>query len=159
LIAMLEHQIRLRRGWEIREAASPESRVGRLELPVRWNFDRPTRIFLTRRFGRVAHDPTRQVLLLQMDQVCGIHAMSVNGQPVAGVSSAAAQYTLELHELAERNILTLEIETPPGGALPDGRSRDWGVIALVVRTIDATDDPLAEQIATSVDGGLDLEYS
>jgi len=136
-----EHRIRLRGGWACRAAGSPECEDRRLDLPVRWGSDQPRRLVLTRRFGRPPLDPGRQVLLIQMDQVEGIDSFVLNGQPIAPIATAACRYELEVPNLAERNVLVLEIELPEAGPDPAARRGEWGLIALVVRTIEPAQRP------------------
>jgi hypothetical protein len=133
---MTEHQIRLRRGWECREADAPDPEVRRLDLPVRWSSEIARRLVLTRRFGRPAVEPGRQVLILRLDQVVGTRAIILNGQTIASASAETTHYAIELADLAERNVLVLEIETPPQDASPVENRQDWGVIALVIRDTD-----------------------
>jgi hypothetical protein len=102
-------------------------------LPVRWSSDIAGRLVLTRRFGRPALEPGRQILILEMDQVAGTRAIILNGQPIAAAASETPHYAIELTELAERNVLVLEIDTPPEGVGPAGHGEDWGMIALVIR--------------------------
>lgn len=138
---MTEHRIRLRGGWECRAAGSPEIDAKRLSLPVRWAHDEPRRLILTRRFGRPALDPLRQVLLLQMDQVQGILSLLLNGQRVALTSAEFTNYEIELPNLPERNLLTVELDASACGSRPGGADREWGMISLVIRTSDSADKP------------------
>jgi hypothetical protein len=136
-----EHRIRLRGGWACRAAGSPECENRRLDLPVRWSADEPRRLVLTRRFGRPPLDQGRQILLLQMDQVEGILALALNGQPIAPVAAATCRYEIEVPDLAERNVLVLEIELPEPGPEPERHREEWGVIALVVRAVERAAQP------------------
>jgi hypothetical protein len=135
-----EHRIRLRGGWGCRAAGSPESEERWLNLPVRWGPEYGRRLILTRRFGRPPLGRASQVLLLQMDQVEGILSLTLNGQPISGVSPETSRYQVPLEGLSERNVLVVEVETPKLGANPGGGSGEWGMIALVVRTVDPAED-------------------
>ena len=133
---MTEHRIQLRGGWGYRAAGSPASEDRRLDLPVLWGSESPRRLVLTRRFGRPPLDHGRQLLLLQMDHVEGIRSLFLNGQPIAPMAAAIGCYELELPDLAERNVLVLEIVLPESRADLAGDRDEWGVIALVVRTVE-----------------------
>jgi hypothetical protein len=107
----------------------------RLTLPVRWGLRDPRRLILTRRFGRPRLEQGSRVWL-QMDQVKGVVALSLNGQSIFPVLPEITRYEIELPTLTERNVLVLEIEVrEPGGEIT-GAGGEWGMIALVVRTGD-----------------------
>jgi hypothetical protein len=130
---MNEHRIRLRGGWGWRPTNSPESDDVKLTLPVRWRSRNPGRKILTRRFGRPRLEQGSRVLL-QMDQVQGVVALWLNGQPIFPVLPEITRYEIELPDLAERNVLILELEVrEPDGEITDSGG-EWGMIALVVRT-------------------------
>ena len=76
-----------------------------------------------------------------MDQVEGIVSLALNGQPIAPVAAATCRYEIEVPNLAERNVLDLEIELPEPGHNPRGRPEEWGVIALVVRGVEPLPEP------------------
>jgi hypothetical protein len=130
-----EHRIRLRGGWGIRPAISPESDQVWLTLPVRWGVRNPGRMILTRRFGRPPLEPGSRVLL-QMNQVQGVVALTLNGQFIFPVVPEITHYEIELPPLAEKNVLVLELEVrqPTGGIT--GSGDEWGMIALVVRSAE-----------------------
>jgi hypothetical protein len=107
-----------------------------LHLPVRWGSGGARRLVLTRRFGRPPLDGGREVLLLQMESVRGIRALVLNGQHVAPVAVEEARFEIEIPDLADRNVLSLEIELPEQGPDGSGSSEEWGMIALVVRTVE-----------------------
>jgi hypothetical protein len=132
-----EHRIRLRGGWTCRAAGSPECEDRRLVLPVRWSCDLPRRLVLTRRFGRPPLDQDRLVILLQMDQVEGILSLVLNGRPIALTGGAPCRYEIELPDLAERNVLALEVEVPEAEPIPAEQRKEWGVIALAIRSNDS----------------------
>jgi hypothetical protein len=157
VVIMTEHRIKLRRGWECQETGSPPSAARRLELPTRWTFEMPTRLTLTRRFGRPALDLDRQVLLLEMEQIAGTHSILLNAQPIALASATTSSHTIRLSDLAERNVLVLEIETPAPVVSAAGIVDDWGMISLIVRTIEPAHDSVASQIAPGVAGEIPLE--
>ncbi len=90
---------------------------------------------LTRRFGRPPLSPTRHVISLRMDHVPGIDVLELNGRSITPVSPHLSSYRIELDDLAERNVLVLEVEPlvdKKGGARPE----PWGVIALVISPVD-----------------------
>jgi hypothetical protein len=157
VVIMTEHRIKLRRGWECQETGSPPSAARRLELPTRWTFGVPRRLILTRRFGRPAFDLSRQVLLLELEQIAGTRSILLNGQPLALVSVTTSRHTIRLGDLAERNVLVLEIETPAPVVSAAGIVDDWGMISLIVRTIEPPHDSVATQIAPGVAGEIPLE--
>jgi hypothetical protein len=130
-----EHRIRLRGGWECRTAGSLECEERRLTLPVRWGSEDCRRLVLTRRFGRPPLDQGRQVLLLKMDQVEGIVSLVLNGRPIGATAAATRCYEIEVTDLAERNVLVLEVELPESRPDAAGSREEWGVIALVVRPL------------------------
>ena len=140
---MDEHRIRLRGGWECRAAGSPECENRRLNLPVRWESEGPRRLVLTRRFGRPPLNQGQQVLFLQMDQVEGILSLVLNGQPIGRTAASISSYEIEVPDLAERNVLVLEIALPEPRPEVTGGREEWGVIALVVRTTDLAIDARA----------------
>jgi len=107
----------------------------RLTLPVRWEPREPRRMVLTRRFGR-PHLEHGSRVLLQMDQVQGVIALSLNGQSIFPVLPEITRYEIELTDLAERNVLVLEIDVSQTGGEITGAGGEWGMIALVVRTGD-----------------------
>jgi hypothetical protein len=76
-----------------------------------------------------------------MDQVEGILFMSLNGQPVAPVSAHTGHYEIALGDLFERNTLVLEIEAPISNREPSASRPEWGIIALVVRTVEPPQNP------------------
>ena len=49
-----------------------------------------------------------------MDQVEGTVSLVLNGQPIAPVAATTSRYEIELPDLAERNVLVLEIEIARG---------------------------------------------
>ena len=129
---MNEHRIRLRGGWGLRPAIAPQSDQVRLALPIRWGLRSTGRVILTRRFGRPPLEPGDRVLL-QMDQVQGVVALSLNGQSIFPVLPEITRYEIELPALAEKNVLVLELEMPEPVGKIDSPGDEWGMIALVVR--------------------------
>jgi hypothetical protein len=95
---------------------------------------------LTRAFNRPRLEPRRETLFLAMDQVAGIVSLSLNGESIAKVSGESSHYEIELLGLLERNVLTLEIEIPAPTLEPFSKAEDWGIISLLVRTVEPTDD-------------------
>ena len=131
---MNDHRIRLRGGWECqRDGPGREAEGDRITLPVRWGASHPGRLRLSRRFGRPPIDPTRQLLLLELDRARGMQSLSLNGKALTDVSPEKSYYLIPLAEIEERNELVLEVET---GDAPDDAETDWGHFALVIRPID-----------------------
>jgi hypothetical protein len=133
---LTEHLIRLRGGWTCRAPGSAEGEERRLILPVQWASGGARRLVLTRRFGRPPLDQGRQVLVLRMERVRGIRSIALNGQTIAPVAVETSRFEIEVTDLAERNVLTLEIELPEEGPDPAGSLQEWGDIAIVVRTVE-----------------------
>src|SRR5438132_951062 len=106
---LIEHRIQLRGGWECCAAGLPQSVGRRVTLPIRWSSDDLGRMRLTRRFGRPRLEPGQQELVLQIDQVAGIHSILLNGQPIAAVSPETTRYEIGLDPWLERNVLVLEL--------------------------------------------------
>ncbi len=127
-----EHRIRLRGGWECDSIDPPSTGSYRLTLPTRWLADGRRRLRLTRRF----HQPRLEAgtrLVLRLEQVQGIHALELNGQPAIPVSPVRSEYEILLDASAGRHRLVLEIE-PPDSSDSSGLAMDWGNISLVIRT-------------------------
>jgi hypothetical protein len=75
-------------------------------------------------------------VLLELDRARGIHSLLFNGKALATISPAKSYYLLPLAEIAERNILILEVETGQScDALAEG-GPDWGQIVILIRPID-----------------------
>ncbi len=72
-----------------------------------------------------------------MEQVDGAVSVVLNGQSIGSMTAAASRYEIEVPDLAERNVLVVEVELPDESADPVSRREAWGVIALVVRTHDS----------------------
>ena len=132
---MNDHRIRLRGGWEC-QSAGPGQEGDRITLPIRWGTNQRGRVRLSRRFGRPPIDPTRQLLLLELDRARGIQSLLLNGKALTAISPQKSYYLIPLAEIEERNLLALEVET--GEAANDGNhaEQDWGHFALVIRSID-----------------------
>ena len=130
---MSEHRIRLRGGWEAHAIDGIPGVVERLTLPIRWEFDRPRRLRLTRRFQRPPLAVPSQLVLL-LEHVPGIVALELNGESPVGVSPEQTRYEVPLDRLLERNQLVLEIATPCATDRAGGDAPEWGSIALVIRT-------------------------
>ncbi len=73
------------------------------------------------------------MLLLKWIRSQGVVALSLNGQSIFPVLPEITHYEIELPELAERNVLVLEIEMPEPVGKIDSPGDEWGMIALVVR--------------------------
>jgi hypothetical protein len=132
---LAEHVIRFRGGWECHGLGGAAGNARRLTLPTVWNDGSPARMRLTRRFGCPPLEPGCQALSLRMDQVPGIDSLELNGRSIARVSPQISSYRIELGELTERNLLVLEFDrsTP---ASESWEGRQWGVIALVISSVD-----------------------
>jgi len=119
----------------------PESAERPLSLPVRWSEDTQGRLILTRRFGRPRVVAASEVLLLRMEQVDGIVSLSLNGHPIALAAGLATAHEVELDGLSARNVLVLEVEAPEFQAANGRSQQEWGLIALVVRSLGAAEQP------------------
>jgi hypothetical protein len=117
----------------------PDSEERRLTLPVYWGESSPPRLILTRRFGRPTGGKARQALFLRLEQVEGLCALEFNGRPIVLGSAVESRHEVELGELLERNVLVLEVQTSGLHAGPGQARREWGKIALVVRSNDRGD--------------------
>ena len=134
---MPDHRIRLRGGWESCPVGAP-AESERLTLPTRWGSEPSRRLRLTRRFGSPPLRPGRQVLLLILEKVPGVHSIRLNEQEIPHVSPECSSYEIVLDDLPARNVLVLEVEPPTAQEATDARapdgSSDWGCIALVIQT-------------------------
>ena len=104
------HWIRLRGGWEYCRVDSPGV-PERITLPTRWASEQPGRGRLTRRFGCPPLDAGRQVLVLSLQQVPGIHSIRLNQLEIPRVSPDRSSYEIPLDSLPPRNVLVLEVES------------------------------------------------
>jgi hypothetical protein len=145
---MTEHRIRLRGGWEVRALDERPGEVKRLTLPIRWDFERPRRLRLTRRFQRPplqalsplgSRPAGHPELVLVLEDVPGIVSLELNGESTVYVSPEQTCYQVPLGRLPQRNQLELEIETPCANDRTGGDVREWGSIALVVRAAGTGD--------------------
>jgi hypothetical protein len=132
-----EHRIRLRGGWECipLDSSAPESY--RLTLPTRWKSDGPRRLRLIRRFNQPPLEAGARVVL-QMERVPGIRRLQINGQSTPHGSPDRSEYEIALDASAARHQIIMEIETPTPDEPRTGDS-EWGVIALVIRSIRPQD--------------------
>jgi hypothetical protein len=105
-------------------------------LPVRWPSDQTGLVTLTRRFGRPPFDSAREALSLRLDQVPGIRALHLNGQPLPPVSPTSSRIEFPLAGLMDRNQLDLEVDIAAAGARSAVEKAVWGVISLVIRSSD-----------------------
>lgn len=123
---MSDHRIRLRGGWEMLEPDEPKSPPRLVTLPIALEPRSTGRLVFVRRFGRPAHDPAQQQVALVLERVPGLARIRLNGRdrPLLPID----RFVLENLELAERNVLVLEVEPETTGAPRD----DWGHVALVV---------------------------
>jgi hypothetical protein len=126
-----DHRIRLRGGWEC-QSAGPDQESERIALPIRWGASHQGVLRLSRRFGRPPIDPTRQLLLLELDRAHGAQSLELNGKALTVVSPEKSYYLIPLADIEERNVLAIEVETGEAA----NAEQDWGYFALVIRTID-----------------------
>ena len=68
-----------------------------------------------------------------MDQVAGSSRSSLNGQPIAPLAPQIVITRSKLTDLAERNVLVLEIETPAQRPSRPAVGDEWGMIAWLIR--------------------------
>jgi hypothetical protein len=139
---MTEHRIRLRGGWDVRALDGIPGELSRLTLPIRWDFERPRRLRLTRRFQRPplpvltlrgSHPAGQPELVLVLEDVPGIVSLELNGESPVHVGRERTCYEIPLGQLPQRNRLDLEIETPCAQDRTGGDVPEWGSIALVIR--------------------------
>jgi hypothetical protein len=131
-----DHLIRLRGAWELIEADAAAEVSGalpvRLSLPVAWPGGSARRLRLVRKFGRPAHDPAQESLLLTLNRVPGLRGVWLNGLRLTVPDPIPVRLEIPIDRLSERNELVLDVEPPhpPGDSGPSSR---WGEIALVIR--------------------------
>jgi hypothetical protein len=89
---------------------------------------------LCRRFGCPPLDPGRQVLLLLLEQVPGLHSIKLNDREIQDVSTERSSYEIPLDALLPRNALVLEVDPRLVERPKDSESFDWGCICLLVQT-------------------------
>ena len=123
---MPEHLIRLRGGWELRDADAATSTPTPLTLPISWP-PQPSqrRLRLVRKFGAPAAERIRLVL----EAVEGLQAMTLNGVPLVLNPAATDRLVVDLPPLTSRNVLLLDVDLSASSTEP---SAPWGRIALVV---------------------------
>jgi hypothetical protein len=105
----------------------------RLTLPFSWPAVSSRRVRLVRKFGRPAHDPARESLLLALDRVPGLRGMWLNGLRLTIPEPASGRLEIPMDRLAERNELVLDVEPPPHPPGDSSPPPAWGNIALVIR--------------------------
>jgi hypothetical protein len=138
-----DHVIRFRGAWELTDShadadADATGVLGvlpaRLTLPVAWPGGSARRVRLVRKFGRPAHDPAHESLLLALDRVPGLRGVWLNGLrlTIPDPDPTHGRLEIPIDRLDERNELALDVELPPH---PPGDSGPpaWGEIALVIR--------------------------
>jgi hypothetical protein len=131
-----DHLIRLRGAWELIEADAAAEVSGalpvRLSLPFSWPAVSSRRVRLVRKFGRPAHDPAYESLLLTLNCVPGLRGVWLNGLRLTVPDPNPGRLEIPIDRLPERNELVLDVEPPhpPGDSSPPPR---WGEIALVIR--------------------------
>jgi hypothetical protein len=133
-IAVLEHVIRLRGGWEWIDLDAPHPEPRRVALPLAGGLPAARRSRLTRRFGCPPIDANRESLWLRLEHVWGLLAIELNGELIGCEHNAGEGIRIPLSNPLPRNKLVLvccAIDLP--GSLR-GDARCWGEIALVVRS-------------------------
>ncbi len=140
---MPDHLIRFRGAWELTNAhADADAAAGvlgvlpaRLTLPVAWPAGSALRVRLVRKFGRPAHDPALESLLLALDRVPGLRGVWLNGLrlTIPDPDPARGRLEIPIDRLADRNELVLDVEPPPHRPSDSGPPPAWGEIALVIR--------------------------
>jgi hypothetical protein len=136
-----DHLIRLRGGWELIDGDSDADAAAeasgdlplRLTLPVVWPIGSARRVRLVRKFGRPAHDPAHESLLLTLNRVPGLRAVGLNGLALTIPDSDQCRLEIPIDRLSERNELVLDVEPQPHPPGDSGQLAPWGEIALVIR--------------------------
>lgn len=122
---MPEHLIHLRRAWT---EHLDGGLVQRLDLPLGSPPDRS--LSLSRRFGRPPREPASDSLLLRITQAPGLLNLRLNGCVLLEGPLDDRPLDIPLPpDLPARNLLELDVDAEAAG-----RTRDWGQIALVVRS-------------------------
>ncbi|HWE38305.1 MAG TPA: hypothetical protein VG406_17165 [Isosphaeraceae bacterium] len=121
------HLIRLRGAWERRDPAVPDAVPARVVLPLdRPLADAPFR--LERRFGLPRPGPGESVRL-RLEEVPGLVAVALNGQPLAQPAPGTTALTLEPGPaLQRRNVLALDVDPSRWASPPE----TWGRVALEI---------------------------
>ncbi len=132
---MPEHLIRLRGGWEWADLDDRESRPTRITLPAHLHLSESRRLRLTRRFGRPPMDILTETLWLRLERVPGLKSIAINGAPVPLERLGASPLEVALRELADRNLVELDVNLPASETAGHAIEPRWGEIALVVRTV------------------------
>lgn len=136
---MSEHAIRLRAGWEALDLDDAAAEPFRLNLPVDWRayearFGRiPTRIQLSRRFGRPLAGAPNYRAIVHLDTAEGVVALAFNGVTIPWTTDGPGRLRAELPALQPRNLLMVEIE--PTGPTPTA----WGDASIVFARLDDAD--------------------
>lgn len=122
------HPIRLRAAWERRDPARPDAPPDRVDLPLAVA-DIPRVPFrLERRFGLPRLGPGETILLV-LEDVPGLVAVTLNGQPLARPGPGTSALHLDPGPaLQPRNVLVLDVDPSSWHAPPAA----WGRIALEV---------------------------
>lgn len=130
---MSEHRIRLRGPWEAVDLDATSGEPFRLSLPIDrlgWSASRHLR--LIRKFGRPrpsVSPATGTRLRLALEDVEGLRALFLNGEPLVWRFSDSGGVTVDLPPLRERNALLLEADIAP--ATP-GETTLWGNVAIAI---------------------------
>ncbi len=127
---MPDHWIRLRGGWEWREAGLPARKVS---LPMSWS-PRFMAVFeLVRSFQRPPIDPGCECVLLSLEDVDGLVSVWLNEEEIARPEPGATSLMIPIDRpLAARNTLVLKVDPGRCGGVNEFSS-PWGTIALVIR--------------------------
>jgi hypothetical protein len=133
---MLEHLIRLRKGWELVDLDSPDHCTQRVTLPLEAGWTGARRLRLTRRFGCPPLKPGLESLWLRLESVLGLALLRLNDRDLTPGPGVQGIIDIHLAELPARSVLTLELSS--AATLPDaqrGGSLACGEITLLIRLL------------------------
>jgi hypothetical protein len=141
-----DHLIRLRGAWESIDPDRQDQRRLRLDLPAHWDRATPRLLCLTRWFRRPLIQSSDEVLLLRFEHVPGLTRVWLNGDLIDGCTQASeprsdGPFEIRLPNLAERNLLTLDVLLGEDDEPADQCRQAWGEIALVIRPRTASFGP------------------
>jgi hypothetical protein len=146
-VAISEHRIRLRGGWECHPASGDDEPTRRVTLPFVWPADASRTVRLVRPFNRPPIDPARESLVLELDQVEGLAALLLNDRELARPPRGTSRVVISLDgPLPARNELVLEVEPPAVG----NPGSTWGMVALVIRPAGANGPDQGEPLGGQV---------
>jgi hypothetical protein len=142
---MSEHQIRLRKAWEIQGIGEDAADWEPIDLPTR--LDRGAGAFRLRRGFRPPRiDPSRERLRLELRRVAGLRRVRLAGRMLGEAIAERDRLVLDVPpDVPARAVLELEID--PTELNDAGRFEDWGHVALVVVDAGAPGDTGASTVA------------